>query len=107
MQTMAPSKPIIIAETASTAYYTDGNGNPVIDYNQMNRWLIENYDYFANRTGVIGVYYFSFTVFNGNNCAININPDGVVLSGYRSGVSTSVYQYLNTTQMDRLIHQSR
>jgi hypothetical protein len=108
MQAMAPSKPIIIAETASSAYAAvDGENNPLIDYNKMNQWLIENYDYFANRAGVIGVFYFSFPEFNGHACAVDINPNGVVLSGYGVGVSTSVYQYLNTTQMDKLIHQSR
>lgn len=103
MQAMAPSKPIIIAETSSTAYYYDGEGNPVIDYNQMNQWLIENYNYFADRSGVIGVFYFSFPEFDGYDCNIEINPNGIMLSGYVVAVSNPVYQYLNTQRMDSLI----
>jgi hypothetical protein len=103
MQTMAPTKPIIIAETATTAYYYDAEGNPVIDYNQMNQWLIDNYNYFAHRAGVIGVFYFSFPVFNDHTCAIEINPNGVMLSGYAAGVSNTVYQYLNADQLNSII----
>src|SRR4030042_4469688 len=74
MQAMAPSKPIIIAESASTAYYHDAAGNPVLDYDQMDQWLVENYNYFASRAGVIGVFYFSFPDFDGCNCEIEIDP---------------------------------
>jgi hypothetical protein len=103
MQTMAPSKPIIIAETGSTAYYYDAEGNPVIDYNQMNQWLIDNYNYFAHRAGVIGVFYFSFEEYNGFNCEMEIDPNGEMLSGYVVGVSNPAYQYLNAVKMDSII----
>jgi hypothetical protein len=105
MQVMAPLKPIIIAETASTAYYHDDAGNPSYDLNQMSQWMIENYNYFAARSGVIGVYYFSFPVFDGlDSCAIEINPNGEMLSGYVTAVSNPVYKYLNVDQMNTLIH---
>jgi hypothetical protein len=104
MQTMAPSKPIILAEIASTAYYHDGEGNPVIDYDQMNQWLIENYDYFASRDGVIGVFYFSFQEYNGVNCEIVIDPNGIMLSGYVEALSNPVYKYFNAADLDSLIH---
>lgn len=103
MQIMAPTKPIIIAETASTAYYHDAQGNPLIDYDQMNQWFIENYNYFATRTGVLGIFYFSFPDFDGYNCEIEVNPNGAMLSGYVTGVSNPVYQYFNTTKMDNFI----
>jgi hypothetical protein len=104
MQTMAPSKPIIIAETGAPPWYAhDAEGNPVSDYNQMNQWLIDNYAYFATRSGVIGVFYFSFPDFNNRDCDFEINPNGQVLSGYVAGASNPSYQYLNTAQMDKLI----
>lgn len=104
MQTMAPSKPIIIAETASTAYYHDGDGNPSYDLNQMSQWMVDNYDYFSKRPGVIGIYYFSFPTFDGlDGCAIEINPNGEILSGYVTAVANPAYQYLTVDQMDSLI----
>jgi hypothetical protein len=103
MQVMAPTKPIIIAETSTTAYYHDGEGTPVIDYDQMNQWLTDNYNYIADRAGVVGVYYFSFPEFDGYSCAIEINPNGEMLSGYVAAVSNMVYQYLNVEKMDGII----
>jgi hypothetical protein len=104
MQAMAPTKPIIIAETSSTPWYgADGEGNPLSDPNRMNQWLIENYASFTTRSGVIGVFYFSFPLFDGYDCDIEINPNGVMLSGYGSAVSPTVYQYLNPTEMDSII----
>lgn len=104
MQVMAPKKPIIIAETSTTPYSSaDGEGNPVIDYSQMNQWLIENYNYFADRAGVIGIFYFSFPEFDGFVCKIEINPDGTILSGYAGGLSNPVYKYLSADKLDSLI----
>jgi len=107
MQVMAPTKPIIIAETASTAYYYDAEGNPVIDYNQMSQWMVENYDYFAAREHVAGVFYFSFREYDGFNCEVEIDPDGQVLSGYVTGVSNPVYRYYNSFDLDLLLENLR
>jgi hypothetical protein len=104
MQVMASSKPIIIAETASTAYYHDAAGKPLYDIDQMNQWLVENYNYFADRNGVIGIYYFSFPTFDGlDNCAIEINPNGQMLSGYITAASNSIYQYFSAEALDKAI----
>jgi hypothetical protein len=104
MLAMAPSKPVIIAEFATTAYYTaDGNGTPVADLNVKSQWLTENYDYFAQREGLIGMFYFSFSEFDGYSCDLEINPDGVVLSGYRDGLSPWIYKYFNAADLDYLL----
>jgi hypothetical protein len=109
MQVMAPTKPIIIAETASTAYYHDDAGNPLYDTDKLNQWLIENYNYFTRQSGVIGVYYFSFDTFKGGEgnkdlvCKIKLNPNGQILSGYVTAVSSSAYRYLNVTDLATLI----
>lgn len=104
MLAMAPSKPVIIAESATTAYYTeDGGGTPVADPAVKSQWLIENYNYFANRTGVIGMFYFSFSEFDGYSCDLEINPNGVVLSGYKDGLSTWIYKYFNAADLDYLL----
>jgi Glycosyl hydrolase family 26 len=104
MQVMAASKPIIIAETASTAYYHDESGNPRYDIDAMNQWLIENYNYFASRSGVIGIYYFSFHEFGGlGGCEIELNPNGEILSGYVTAASNPIYQYLTVEKLDTII----
>lgn len=105
MEVMAPTKPIIIAETASTAYYHDANGKPIIDYDQMNQWLIENYNYFATRSSVIGVFYFSFIEYDGFNCEVEIDPNGKILSGYKDALSNWIYQYFNTKEFDLMVHR--
>jgi hypothetical protein len=103
MQAMAPSKPIIIAETASTAYYAhDGNGVPIADPNAKNQWLIENYDYFAKRKC-------GWDFFQPPNRWLQlrseIDPNGVVLSGYMDGLSNSIYRSFNTAEMEILVHR--
>jgi len=105
MQAMAPSKPIIIAETASSAFFgVDGNGNPIHNPGKMNEWLVETYDYLAKRDGVIGVFYFSFKSFGVlDGCEIEINPGGQMLSGYTTAASNAVYQYLTANQLSELI----
>ncbi len=102
MRRMAPSKPIIIAETATPPWSSkDQAGKPVFDVNQMNQWLIENYDYFAVRTGVIGVYYYSYAY-----CDFKIDPGGQLVNGYKSALSNPAYKYFNASDLDNLIHQT-
>jgi hypothetical protein len=103
MQAMAPSKPVIIAETATTACYTqDENGNPICDDSAKNQWLMDNYEYFAERTGVAGMFYFSFSNFDGITCDMEINPNGEMYSGYQDGLSDPIYKYFNTQDLDLL-----
>jgi hypothetical protein len=106
MQTMAPTKPVIIAETATVPWYgQDGEGNPKKDIGYMNQWLVENYDYFAKRSGVIGVFYFNFPKFDGYECDFVINPNDKVLTGYKDATANPVYVYFNPKALDELIHQ--
>jgi len=89
MQAMAPTKPVIIAETATTAYYDrDLSDNQVKD-----QWLIDTYNHLADNPAVIGVYYFSFGEFDGYKCDFEINPDGVFVNGYKEALKNSSYQY--------------
>jgi hypothetical protein len=107
MEAMAPTKPIIITETAASAYYHDENGNPVVDYDKMSQWLDENYMYFANRANVLGVFYFSFEVYDGFNCKVELDPNGQLLSGYVTGLTPSSYTYMSARQLDYLVHNFR
>jgi hypothetical protein len=99
MQVMAPSKPVIIAETATTSYY---------NYNQSsdeakNQWLIENYNLLAANPAVIGVYYFSFTDFDGFECDFEVSHSGQYVSGYRTAISNPRYQYMTFGELTNVI----
>lgn len=119
MEAMAPTKPIIIAETATTAYYAYTDGEFLKDINLKNKWLIDSYNFLASRKSVIGVYYFSFSEFDGYACDFEIvnveeevidTEDGKVsnfylndfFTGYRDGVSNSNYKYLSVDEMNIL-----
>jgi hypothetical protein len=97
MQAMAPSKPVIIAETATTAYYDYDRSDTAV----KDQWLIDNYNYLASHPAVIGVFYFSFGEFDGYTCDFEINPDGVVLAGYKKALENNLYQYLTVQDLTR------
>jgi len=104
MEAMAPSKPIIIAETATSAYYGEG----LFDDEHKNQWLTDTYGYLAGRPSVVGVYYFSFGQFDGYTCDFEIienKADGTThfYEGYKTGLSSSKYLYLTTQDLDRLL----
>lgn len=115
METMAPLKPIIIAETATTSFINTSTP----DFNAKNLWLIDSYNFLASKQSVVGVFYFSFSEFDGYACdfeIINITEevvetvDGKVsnfyfndfFTGYRDGVSKSKYKYLSVKELNIL-----
>ncbi|MDO9085565.1 MAG: glycosyl hydrolase [Anaerolineaceae bacterium] len=116
METMAPGKPIIIAETATTSMFANSTPND----NAKDQWLIDTYNYLAEKQSVVGVYYFSFSEFDDKACdfeIINIIPleeeePGIItgynfdnfFTGYRAGISNSKYQYLSAQEVNSLLH---
>lgn len=120
MEAMAPSKPIIIAETATTAYYAYTDEEFLKDINLKNQWLIDSYNFLATKKSVAGVYYFSFSEFDGYACdfeIINVDEevvdtdDGKVsifyfnnfFTGYKDGISNSKFKYLPIEDLNNLI----
>ena len=99
MMVLASTKPIIVAETATSAYASEG----IKDIYQKNNWLIENYNYLANHPEIIGVFYFSFSDFDGYACDFEINTGDLVFSGYRDGISNPAYQYITINQLNEII----
>ena len=99
MMVMAPGKPIIIAETATTAYYAENT----TDTQHKNQWLIENYNYIADHPQVIGLYYFSFSTFDGYSCDFEINNGDTYFSGYQEGAANPAYLYFSATELNKLI----
>lgn len=92
MTSMAPSKPIFVNQTATTAWYCDTNVSPTFDIGRKNTWLNDAYAYLATYPGVRAVLYYN-------------KPDPIVddlpfwLStyqyvGFRDGISNPRYSYL-------------
>jgi hypothetical protein len=54
---------------------------------------------------VIGMFYFSFSTFDGYACDLEIDPNGEYLAGYKDGLSDFVYRYFNTADFDLLVHR--
>jgi hypothetical protein len=91
IRTMAPNKPIFIAQTGTTGYYSNG-------YNayQKNNWLRTMYTYLAGQKNVRGIIYY------------NDSPDydwtfyqheTTAFSGYIEGIASSAYGYISPEQL--------
>lgn len=88
MTAMAPSKPIMVAQTGTTAYY---NSSRTTNPDQKNLWLKEAYTLLAQYPSLIGIIYY------------NASPDydwtfylsgSVSFTGYRDGVASASYTYV-------------
>jgi len=97
IQTMAPTKPIIIAQTGTTAY----NLNK-LDHAKKNQWLIDAYNYLATQKGVIGVLYFDIT--RSGECDYPVFNNALTnYTGYGRGIANPQYIYIKPdvlSQMD-------
>jgi len=101
MHELAPSKPILVTETGSSAMYTrqDREKNQY-NYPKKAEWLILNYGYLAERPMVLGIFYFDVDDFDGTFCDLSL-PSGIGFDGYQQAVNK--YQYLTTSQLDKFI----
>lgn len=87
MSAMAPSKPIIIAQTGTSAYY---NSSSTTNTTEKNKWLTTAFALLEQHPSVIGVMYY------------NDSPDydwafyrsGVTYVGYPQGVASDSYVYI-------------
>jgi len=98
LRTMAPSKPIFIAQTGTTAQY------PVrgtYDHEKKNEWLREAYVYLSNYDGVKGIIYFNLK--NSQNIDWPVYPYGRVdYVGYRDGVNSGGFTHIPPDQLIRM-----
>jgi len=93
IQVMAPNKPIIIAQTGTTAQYPKTG-----QYNNdmKNKWLVDNYNYLASQPAVLGVLYYDFSL--DWECDWTITQGGP-FTGYATGAANPAFQYLNAQDM--------
>lgn len=91
MVAMAPNKAILIAQTATTAYYTNGPSTAA-----KNQWLREAYTYLAAHPSVMGIMYFNTTNWQGVDWPFYIpgNP-AQQYEGYRDAVTDPFFEYMS------------
>jgi len=95
---MASNKPIIIAQTGTTAQYSSTG-----DYNvdMKNQWLRVNYEFISNQAQVLGILYYDFDQ-NAWECNWKITSGGS-FTGYKDGAANSTYKYLFVNELNSLI----
>ena len=94
LRTLAPSKPIFIAQTASTS--ENRNGSNTADKDE---WFRQNYAYLAQSPGVRGVIYFNiqkecdWALYNPNG------PNTQGNQGYKDAVSNPAFGYISPSDL--------
>lgn len=97
--TMAPTKPVIIAQTGSTAEFQyTGESN----VSAKNTWLQENYTYLAKQPQVLGVIYFDIDK-TPWECNWEITVTDGKYTGYTNGAANSEFQYLTAQDLGNMI----
>lgn len=96
IQTMDSSKPIVLAQTGTTAEYSKTDE---INDQQKSIWLNQNYQYLAQQSQVIGMLYYDIDQ-SSWECNWRITENHV---GYREGVSVSAYHYLSAQDLKSII----
>jgi hypothetical protein len=96
---MASSKPIIIAQTGTTAEYPETD-----DFNvdKKNKWLRDNYEYISKQPQVLGILYYDFDQ-SAWECNWKVTTPEGVFSGYRDGAANSAFEYLSINNLNSLI----
>ncbi len=96
---MAPNKPIIIAQTATTAQYPrDG----VYDTALKNTWLVDSYNYLAEEPGVLAVLYFNYTTAESGECDFEVYTGSTRYDGYKTGVGNPKFLYYAPATLSQL-----
>ncbi len=95
MRAMAPSKPIFIAQTGTSAYYSaNGVNNAAKD-----QWLRDTYNYLASYKGVRAIIYYNADIdFDWQIYA----PGGDAFTGYKDGVANPAYGYISPSTLKNL-----
>jgi hypothetical protein len=100
MRTMAPSKPIIIAQTGSSAKYPNGN---TIDHAKKDQWLIDQYTYLATRYGVMAIIYYDLDISWECDWAIyNVGAGEPTFDGYKTAVANPAFIYVSPANLSSM-----
>jgi hypothetical protein len=98
IHTMAPNKPIIIAQTGSTdqTYYNQH------DANAKNTWLQVNYEYLSTQPQVLGILYYDYDL-SSWECYWKITDGNTYKPGYSAGAAYPAFQYLTWQNLQSII----
>lgn len=97
IHTMSPSKPIIIAQTGTTADTASG-----FDASAKNTWLRVNYEYLSNQPQVLGILYYDYDQ-SSWECNWRITVGNTFKAGYSAGAGFSAFKYLNWQDLQSII----
>ncbi|MEN4010852.1 MAG: hypothetical protein AB1453_01780 [Chloroflexota bacterium] len=98
IRVMAPNKPIILAQTGTTAEFSRTGENNI---SQKNTWLKVNYQHLAQQPQVVGIIYYDFDL-SAWECNWRILP-GTTYSGYRDGAGDPAFRYLTHQDLRTMI----
>ena len=94
MNTVAPTKPIIVAQTGTTSYTSSGSSSGAKD-----QWLVDSYNYLASNPMVLGIIYFNLQ----KECDWPIySANGTRQSGYQEAVTNPAFQYVSPAEVSKL-----
>jgi hypothetical protein len=99
IRAMAPGKPVILAQTGTTAQYQSAE-----DFNvyEKNRWLKVNYEYLSQQPQILGILYYDYDLSPYAECNWKITSGGD-FTGYHDGVANSAFRYLTIQDMKNTI----
>ena len=103
MQIMAPTKPIIITETGSSALTSiEARKNHAYDYAAKTAWFELNYGWLASQPMVLGIFYFDYNAL-GNNVACDLGIPRSDFDGYKNAAANPDFLYLPSEILDNYI----
>jgi hypothetical protein len=95
---MAPSKPIFIAQTATSAYYLTGESTT-----RKNQWLSDAYAYLASYPGVRAIIYFNLVNQQGIDWPFYVPGDpNHQYQGYRDAVASPDFRYVSPQDLSEI-----
>jgi Protein of unknown function (DUF3131) len=87
LRSLAPNKPIFIAQTATTSYTRTGSVASAKD-----DWFRQSYQYLASAPGVRGILYFNLQ----KECDWALyQPNGAKNQGYKEAVANPAFEYIS------------
>jgi len=100
LRSLAPNKPIFIAQTASTSRKTSG-GN---DLAETDRWLRDAYKYLSIQPNVQAVIYFNLTESGRPGCDWPVYKGSTQSPGYKTGINSNGYKYISPAELMATSH---
>lgn len=93
MRVMAPTKPIFIAQTATTSYTASGSQQAAKD-----QWFRNSYSYLAQAPGVRAIIYFNLN----KECDWSLYDSSVKSLGYKQAVANPGFNYVSPSSLYQL-----